>query len=71
MAATLYGIGRAAGLADLVERSIRRGDGDPELAELYGGMQRVSGTKHRNDDGVDVSPENSLPICRASLDIPA
>ena len=33
MAATLYGIGRAAGLADLVERSIRRGDGDPELAE--------------------------------------
>ncbi len=39
MAATLYGAARAAGLADLgrrvdlVERSVRRGEGDPELAE--------------------------------------
>ncbi len=36
--AALYGLARAAGLADLgrrvdlVERSIRRGEGDPELA---------------------------------------
>ena len=39
VAAALYGAARAAGLADLgrrvdlVERSIRRGEGDPELAE--------------------------------------
>ena len=39
VAAMLYGIARAAGLADLgqrvdlAERSIRRGEGDPELAE--------------------------------------
>ncbi len=39
VAAGLYGVARAAGLADLgrrvdlVERSIRRGEGDPELAE--------------------------------------
>lgn len=39
IAATLYGIACGAGLADLgrrvdlVERSIRRGEGDPELAE--------------------------------------
>ena len=39
VAASLYGLARAAGLADLgrrvdlVERSIRRGEGDPELAE--------------------------------------
>ena len=39
VAASLYGVARAAGLADLgrrvdlVERSIRRGEGDPELAE--------------------------------------
>ena len=39
VAAALYGVARAAGLADLgrrvdlVERSIRRGEGDPELAE--------------------------------------
>ena len=37
VAATLYAVARAAGLADLgrrvdlVERSIRRGEGDPEL----------------------------------------
>ena len=39
VAAALYGVARAAGLADLgrqvdlVERSIRRGEGDPELVE--------------------------------------
>ena len=39
VAAAIYGAARAAGLADLgrrvdlVERSIRRGEGDPELAE--------------------------------------
>ena len=39
VAATLYGVARAAGLADLgrrvdlVERSVRRGEGDPELVE--------------------------------------
>ena len=39
VAASLYGVARAAGLADLgrrvdlVERSVRRGEGDPELAE--------------------------------------
>ena len=39
VAAILYGVARAAGLADLgrkvnlVERSIRRGEGDHELAE--------------------------------------
>ena len=39
IAAALYAAARAAGLADLgrrvdlVERSIRRGEGDPELAE--------------------------------------
>ena len=39
VAASLYGVARAAGLADLgrrvdlVERSIRRGEGDPDLAE--------------------------------------
>ena len=39
LAAILYGAARAVGLADLgrkvdlVERSIRRGEGDPELAE--------------------------------------
>ena len=39
VAAALYGVARAAGLADLgrrvdlVERSIRRGEGDPELAD--------------------------------------
>ena len=39
MAATLYGAARTAGLADLgrrvdlVERSVRRGEGHPELAE--------------------------------------
>ena len=39
VAATLYGAARAAGLADLgrrvdlVARSVRRGEGDPELAE--------------------------------------
>ena len=38
VAAAIYGIARAAGLADLgrrvdlVERSVRRGEGDPELA---------------------------------------
>ena len=38
VAATIYAIARAAGLADLgrrvdlVERSVRRGEGDPELA---------------------------------------
>ena len=38
VAASLYAIARAAGLADLgrrvdlLERSVRRGDGDPELA---------------------------------------
>ena len=37
--AALYGVARAAGLADLgrrvdlVERSVRRGEGDPELAD--------------------------------------
>ena len=39
LAALVYGVARAAGLADLgrrvdlVERSTRRGEGDPELAE--------------------------------------
>ena len=39
LAASVYAVARAAGLAnlgqrvDLVERSIRRGEGDPELAE--------------------------------------
>ena len=39
IAAAIYAAARAAGLADLgrrvdlVERSIRRGEGDPELAE--------------------------------------
>ena len=38
VAATIYAVARAAGLADLgrrvdlVERSVRRGEGDPELA---------------------------------------
>ena len=38
-AAALYGVARTTGLADLgqridlVERSIRRGEGDPDLAE--------------------------------------
>ena len=38
VAAAIYGVARAAGLADLgrrvdlVERSVRRGEGDPELA---------------------------------------
>ena len=38
-AAVFYGLARAAGLADLgrrvdlVERSVRRGDGDPKLAD--------------------------------------
>ena len=37
--AAIYGVARAAGLADLgwrvdlVERSVRRGEGDPELAD--------------------------------------
>ena len=37
--AAIYGVARSAGLADLgrrvdlVERSVRRGEGDPELAE--------------------------------------
>ena len=39
VAAAIYAVARAAGLADLgrrvdlVERSVRRGEGDPELAE--------------------------------------
>ena len=33
IAAALYAAARSAGLVDLVERSIRRGEGDPELAE--------------------------------------
>ena len=39
LAAVIYAVTRAAGLADLgrrvdlVERSVRRGEGDPELAE--------------------------------------
>ena len=39
VAASFYGIARAAGFADLgrpvelVERSVRRGEGDPELAD--------------------------------------
>ena len=39
VASTFYGVSRVAGLADLgrrvdlVERSIRRGEGDPELAD--------------------------------------
>ena len=41
VAAGLYDVARAVGLADLgrrvdlVERSIRRGEGDPELAEAF------------------------------------
>ena len=43
VAASFYGSARAVGLADLgrtvslVERSIRRGEGDPELAEALRG----------------------------------
>ncbi len=33
VAAALYGVARAACLADLVEHSIRCGEGDPELTE--------------------------------------
>ena len=52
--ASIYAVARAAGLSDLgrrvdlVERSVRRGEGDPELARaLKRGTPRATGTEHR------------------------
>ena len=45
IAAALYAAARSAGLVDLVERSIRRGEGDPELAEALRRTPRASGTE--------------------------